>query len=149
MSGEILGNRVRAGYPCPHGSAKGCDVYAQRPEDPCRTFVCSWRVENSPLPDWMRPDRCGAIVLLSFSWQGETVISVIPAGRAVPAKTLDWLKAYAIEHQRPMLVHERTVDGDGQYTGLKRFGFGPPAFREKVARLMEKEGAASIPMKSV
>lgn len=149
MSGEILGNRVSAGHPCPHGSARGCDVYEQRPDDPCRKFICSWRVEQSPLPDWMRPDQCGAIVLLSFAWQGETVISAIPAGQAIPEKTLEWLKAYAVENNRPMLIHERTMDEDGNFSGLRRFGFGPPAFREKVANMLDKERAASIPMKSV
>lgn len=149
MSGEILGNQVRAGHPCPHGSGKGCDVYADRPEDPCRTFVCSWRVDHSPLPDWMRPDQCGAIVLLSFAWQGETVISVVPAGRVVPERTLEWLKAYAIRHNRPMLIHERTVDLNGKFVGLKRLGFGPPDFRAKVARVMEQGETSSIPMKSV
>lgn len=57
--------------------------------------------------------------------------------------------AYAAKHARPLVFYERTMDGAGRYDGLKRFGFGPPAFREKVARLKEKGEAASIPMKSV
>lgn len=149
MSGEILGNRVSAGHPCPHGSEKGCDVYSERPEVPCRTFICSWLVEDSPLPAWMRPDKCGAIVLLSVAWHGEKVISAIPVGKAVPAETLEWLKTYAVNHSRPILIYERITDEAGNYTGLRRFGFGPPAFREKVSRLMKTEEAASIPMKSV
>ena len=97
----------------------------------------------------MRPDQCGAIVLLSVDWHGEKVISVIPAGQSVPERTLEWLKAYAVEHQRPMLIYERTRDDYGSFDGLKRFGFGPPAFREKVSQLLEQEQLNSIPMKSV
>jgi hypothetical protein len=110
--------------------------------------MCSWVVDGSPLPDWMRPDQSGAIVLLSMEWEGEKVISVVPVGQAVPEKTLDWLKGYAQKHARPMVFYERTRDGNGAFTGLKRLGFGPPAFRDKVARLMESSGAASVPMKS-
>ncbi|HET6565540.1 MAG TPA: hypothetical protein VFG52_09030 [Xanthomonadales bacterium] len=101
---------------------------------PCRTFVCSWVVDNSPLPDWMRPDKSGAIVLLSLPWEGELVISAIPVGAEVPAQTLEWLMAYAREHQRPLLYYQR-IAKDGGFKGVKRLGYGPPAFREKVARL--------------
>jgi hypothetical protein len=97
----------------------------------------------------MRPDKSGVIVLLLLSWHGEKVISAIPAGRVIPDRALEWLKAYAVKHKRPMLIYERSVDEEGRYVGLRRFGFGPPAFREKVARLLETEKTASIPMKSV
>lgn len=149
MSGEILGNQVSAGHPCPHGSEQGCAVYSERPEDPCRKFICSWLIDESPLPAWMRPDQCGAIVLLSVDWHGEKVISAIPTGPSVPTRTLEWLKAYAVEHKRPMLIYERIRDAEGSYTGLRRLGFGPPAFRSKVEQMLSEEKAASIPMKSV
>lgn len=148
MTAEVLGNPLRPGHPCPHASAGGCGVYSTRPEVPCRTFVCSWLVEGSPLPDWMRPDLCGAIVLLSMPWEGEKVISAVPVGRAIPERTLDWLKSYAEKHGRPLVFYKRTVDGEGRFTGLKRLGFGPPAFRRKVARLKEIARDTEVPMKS-
>ena len=149
MSAEVLGNRLRAGHGCPHASEKGCGVYKRRPEVPCRTFICSWLVKGSLLPDWMRPDLSGVIVLLSMPWEDEKVISAIPVGKIIPAKALDWLKSYAVKHTRPLLIYERTTNHEGEFVGLKRFGFGPLAFREKVARLMESEKAVSIPMKTV
>jgi hypothetical protein len=91
----------------------------------------------------MRPDRCGAVVLLSLPWHGEVVISAIPAGRAIPEKTLDWLKTYAQENARPLIFYERIVEA-GEFTGIKAFGFGPPAFRKKVAMLPAGDSAPSL-----
>lgn len=148
LTGEVLGNELRPGQGCPHASEQGCGVYSQRPEVPCRTFVCSWLVEGSPLPDWMRPDQCGAIVLLNFDWQGEKVVSAVPVGKTIPEKTLDWLKDYARKHGRPLIFYERTTDQDGLYDGLKCFGFGSPAFREKASRLDKRVHDSAVTMKS-
>jgi hypothetical protein len=145
LSAEVLGHRVRAGHPCPHSTPGGCAIYQRRPHVPCRTFVCSWLVEDSPLPDWMRPDACGAIVLLSMPWEGECVISATPVGRSIPERTLDWLKAYAQNHRRPLIFYER-IESGGAFTGLKRFGFGPPGFRDKVARIAERSGLDDVSM---
>lgn len=133
VSGDVLDHHLSAGHPCPHSTPAGCGIYERRPEEPCRTFVCSWLVDGSPLPDWMRPDRCGAIVLLSLHWEGDYVISAIPVGKAIPERTLDWLKDYARRHRRPLVFYER-IENDGVFTGLRRFGMGPPEFRRKVAR---------------
>jgi len=82
----------------------------------------------------MRPDLCGAIVLLSQPWQSERVISAVPVGEKIPQPTLDWLQAYARTHHRPMIFYQRLVE-NGHFRGLKRLGYGPAAFREKVAEL--------------
>jgi hypothetical protein len=125
---------LRPGHACPHSTSQGCGIYTERPEVPCRTYVCAWVAEHSPLPDWMRPDQSGAMVLLSLPWEGELVISAIPVGVEIPAHTLDWLLTYARTHRRPMIYYQRLVE-NGEFKGLKRLGYGPPAFREKIARL--------------
>jgi hypothetical protein len=37
---------------------------------------------------------------------------------------------------------------DGHFSGLKRFGFGPPEFRRLVAQLATEEGVADVDMLS-
>jgi hypothetical protein len=86
---------------------------------------------DSELPDWMRPNDCGAIVFLWFDWQGQKVINAVPVGEKIPERTLDWLKAHAQEQGRPLMFFERIME-DGQFTGAKCTGFGPPAFRKQV-----------------
>lgn len=140
LTAEVLGQDLRPGHGCMHATAGGCGVYQRRPEVPCRTFVCSWLVKDSPLPDWMRPDLSGAIVLLSMPWNGETVISAVPVGTSIPERTLEWLRQYAQEHARPLVFYERLRDDQGNYVGLRRYGFGSSEFRDKAARLEEAGG---------
>ncbi len=82
----------------------------------------------------MRPDLSGAIVLLSLPWENELVISAVPVGEKIPEPTLEWLQAYARTHKRPMIFYQRLRQGD-EFKGLKRMGYGPAAFRQKVADL--------------
>jgi len=122
---------MEPGRPCEHCVEGGCAIYAFRPEDPCRTFRCGWLQEDSPLPEAMRPDRCGAIIILNRTWGRWPIIVAIPAGPEIPADTLEWLKAYAQEKGIPLLFDQRLVQ-DGKFVGVKELGFGPPAFVEAV-----------------
>jgi hypothetical protein len=47
---------------CAHCVGDGCSIYEERPSA-CRTFFCGWRRLDS-LPEDLRPDRCGVIVML-------------------------------------------------------------------------------------
>ena len=147
LGAEIRGHKVGPGKPCPYSHSDGCSIYQDRPQDPCRNYMCSWVVTDSPLPDWMRPDLCGAIVLLSLPWHGRRVINAIPVGRTIPEQTLEWLKHYAQEHGRPLIFYERIVK-DGTYSGMKRFGYGPPEFKRLVAQLAAADPVASVNMDS-
>ena len=145
---EINGEEVSVGKPCRHSKKKGCDIYETRPQFPCREFFCGWLRWDSTLPDWMRPDQCGAIVFLWFDWQGQKVINAVPVGDKIPQKTLDWLMAHAREQGRPLMFVEHTRQGK-QYTGARWLGFGPPQFRQKVEQLkLAKEQAELLRMYS-
>ena len=134
LTATIIGASVRPGHPCPHSTRAGCNIYSSRPEIPCRMFVCGWMREDSPLPDWMRPSDCRAIVTLSYELRGQKVIKAVPTGIKIPERTLDWLKDYAQKHGRPLIFTER-IERDGNYVGLRCFGFGPGDFRESVQDL--------------
>jgi hypothetical protein len=134
LNAEIFGQKVTAGRPCRYSTSTGCSVYADRPQYPCRDFVCGWIRSDSTLPDWMRPSECGAIVFLWFDWQGQKVINAVPVGEKIPERTLDWLKAHAQEQGRPLIFTERIVEGD-KFAGSRCLGFGPPGFRKQVEQL--------------
>lgn len=146
MSTTVNGAAVRPGHPCPHSSGAGCAIYSARPEYPCRKFLCGWLRDDSPLPEWMRPSECGAIVFIWYDWRGDKVINAVPVGEKIPQRTLDWLKSYAQQQGRPLLFVERIKTGDS-YAGVRCFGFGPPGFREKVEELrLQGEYAELIQM---
>jgi len=144
---EIRGHKVFAGKPCPFSLTDGCSIYETRPQDPCRNFTCSWRENDSPLPDWMRPDQCGAIVLLSLPWHGRLVIHATPVGPAIPEGTLRWLQHYAQKTGHPLVFTERIIS-DGAYSGARLFGYGPPEFKHLVAKVAGTDPQASLAMMS-
>jgi len=118
------------GMPCTHSSSSGCRIYQQRPENPCRNFNCSWVREDSPLPEWLRPDLSGAIVQFGeIKWQGYVLDLVVPVGEKVPEHTLNWLMQFAERRQVPMVVAEH-VAGDGIFTGRKTMVYAHQPLRQ-------------------
>ena len=122
---------MRPGRPCRHCTRQGCAIYESRPEDPCIRFQCGWLQPGSALPEDMRPDRSGVIVLLGRTWRNWDVIYAIPAGTTVPAAALEWLRTYAQSVGKPMIFHERQVS-EGEFTGARKLAFGSAAFADAV-----------------
>jgi hypothetical protein len=73
------------------------------------------------------------------------VISATPVGHSIPARSLDWLKAYAEKTGRPLVFYQR-IEERGVLTGLKRFGFGPADFQQQVAQIDIAESDSSLAM---
>jgi hypothetical protein len=120
---EVYGHKVDRGQPCPFSSGHDCTIYDRRPQVPCREFECAWRLRNSPLPEWMRPDKADTIVLASnFVWRGVPVDVAVPIGERPKRKALEWLKAFATARQRLLLF---AIAGDW-------YAFGPPAFQTEM-----------------
>ena len=115
------------GHPCRHCTPAGCGIYARRPRKPCRTFECGWLRRDSPLPLELRPDRCGAIVLLGRKFQDWDVIMATPTGWVIPAETLESLMLVSRQQSLPLVWIENLHD-NGVYTHFKRSAFGPAAF---------------------
>jgi len=125
---EVRGHPVRPGTPCPFRTDCGCSIYAERPQHPCREFVCGWLVASSPLPDWMRPDKSDVILLAAnFSWQGLPVDVAVAAGARPRKKALDWLMRFCSERRRCLMYQM-----DDEW-----FAFGPPAFQAEMSQRLQ------------
>ena len=124
---RVRDHDVYPGRPCPFSAAGRCSIYAERPVDPCREFVCGWLAPTSPLPDWMRPDRSDVIFLpANFRWRGVAVDVAVPVGARPKAKARAWLESFSTTARRPLLLQ-----ADGEW-----HAFGPPQFlQDMVARL--------------
>lgn len=132
LSARIDGVRIRPGTPCIHCTDSGCGIYERRPQEPCRQFICGWLQEDSPLPRHMRPDRCGVIVVLGREWMGESVIMAFPTGPGIPEDALEWLKTFARQSAKPLLLKEFMFDANGEFEGYKTLGYGPSWFVQAV-----------------
>ena len=129
LHSEIM--RLKPGSPCKHCTDAGCGIYETRPEHPCRTFLCGWLRDGSPMPEEMRPDLSGVIVMFKRQWMGREVISAMPTGEKIPEDSLEWLKKHAIETGTPLILLENIFE-NGEYKGYRQLGFGPSDFRRAV-----------------
>ncbi len=121
---RVLGHTIELGKPCPYSSGHNCTIHDERPKEPCRVFFCGWAERNSRLPEWMRPDRCGIIVLTGRSiWRGLAVDILVSAGHDPDEKLLSWFKERSIRERRPFIFQQNE----------NWFGFGPPAFQQEIA----------------
>ena len=127
--GEIRGHRMFAGQPCHFLEQGACTIYEERPQSPCRNFVCAWLMPGSPLPDGFRPDRLGVIVV-PMRWRDRPCHVLLSAGRDPDEALLDWMRRHAQATGAPFYYQQ----------GGERLGYGPPAFlQEMLAKLQRGE----------
>jgi hypothetical protein len=138
LRADIGGTQISPLKPCGFSTAKGCAIYERRPVNPCQTFKCGWLKEDSPLPEHMKPNKCGAIVMFDRKWVGRQTNFAIPVGKKVPADTLEWLMAYSREHSIPLIFYENLIE-NGLFTGVKRTGYGPSSFVHAVQNEIKPE----------
>lgn len=91
-------------------------------------------MNNSPLPDWMKPSNSKVIVLFNQSaWNGMPVDVAVPVGKRIPPRALNWLKQFAESNNRALLYSEQIMQ-DGVYTKQQSVAaFGPPEFQQEMA----------------
>jgi hypothetical protein len=131
---HVMGTPVYPGRPCPHSTGSGCNDYANRPVDPCVRFICGWRMEGSPLPEWMKPNNARVIVLFNqHRWRGLPVDVAVPVGRRIPPRALKWLQQFAEANNRMLLYSEQIME-NGRYTVQQAVSaYGPPEFQQEMA----------------
>ncbi len=132
VEGEIRGHRMHPGQACHFlvpgpgagpGSGHGlCSIYSERPQSPCRNFVCAWLAPGSALPDSFRPDQIG-VIAVATRWRGAPALILVSAGNDPDEATLEWMRAHAQSTRTPFFYAQ----------GGERFGFGPPQFQQEMA----------------
>ena len=134
----VEGQTVYPGKPCHHSTGKGCNAYETRPVDPCVEFICGWRMEGSPLPEWMKPSNAKVVVLFNQTeWRGFPVDVAVPVGRRIPPRALHWLQQFAEAQQRLLIYSEQNVE-NGQYTNRQAaHAFGPPDFQMEISQRLQ------------
>lgn len=128
----VEGKSYYPGNPCVHSTGSGCDAYQSRPQ-PCIDFRCAWIIEDSPLPDWMKPSNSKVVVVLNkFEWRGLPVDLAVPIGKRIPPRSLNWLKQFAEKHMRPLVFSEQIVENGKFQRQQILFGYGPGEFQQEI-----------------
>jgi hypothetical protein len=131
---RIDGQLVHPGKPCPHSTGSGCRIYADRPVDPCVNFICGWKMEGSPLPEWMQPHNAKVIFLPNqITWRNFPVDVAVPVGKRIPPRALNWLQQFAQNNNR-LLLYSEQIEERGVFTNRQRVvAYGPPDFQQEMA----------------
>lgn len=88
LLGEAYGHKFWPGRPCHFNSEKGCSIYNDRPDDPCKIFRCEWLI-NEKIPEWMWPKNINAIIFRRIENDKE-YIEITEAGSKLDSKVLSW-----------------------------------------------------------
>ena len=119
---------LRPGNACSHCSVKGCQIYDDRPEEPCQVFDCAWLKGDLELAEHDRPDLSGFILIEAGNWREWPVITATPTGAAFDEATFERLKDLCIDRNVALLYTELEQNGES-YTGRGwQKAFGPPEF---------------------
>lgn len=73
---------------------KGCTIYENRPDNPCKSYKCHW-LENTEIPEWLKPNRANVIITKRF-FQGFEYLEILEAGSKMSVETLTWLMTYCL-----------------------------------------------------
>ncbi len=116
-----------AGQQCHFLNAGACSIYEERPQSPCRNFVCAWLMPGSPLPENFRPDRVG-VIAVPMRWRDAQAYVLLSAGNDPQPEMLEWMKAFAQRSGSPFFYQQ-----DGQ-----RVGYGPLAFQQEMLAKLKR-----------
>jgi SEC-C motif len=133
--GEIRGHRMHPGQACHFlrpaaarsAQASPCAIYEERPQSPCRNFVCGWLAKGSSLPDAFRPDLCGVIVVPT-RWRDTPAWILLSAGRDPSQELLAWMQRHAMASGQPFFYADKG----------ERLGFGPPQFQQDMLDKLQR-----------
>jgi hypothetical protein len=129
--GEIRGQRMFPGRHC-HFLQRGrepspCTIYDERPQSPCRNFVCGWLAPGSPFPDDFRPDRVG-VILVPTRWREQPAWILLSAGQDPGPEMLTWMQAHARTTGQPFYYARNG----------ERLGYGPAAFQQDMLDKLQR-----------
>jgi hypothetical protein len=106
------------GNPCPLVRLnRGCGDYDNRPYNPCKTFACSWLV-NDKIPEEFKPSYAN-IIMVDRESNGFSYVHMYEAGRSIKKKHIEWAKAYAKENNANVVWFSK---GETHYAGSVEFG---------------------------
>jgi hypothetical protein len=124
--GTIRGHEMKPGTPCHFRGEGTCTIYAERPQEPCRSFVCGWLAPASPFPEEFRPDRLG-VMIIGTRWRDRRAYILRHAGRDPDEALLAWMRAFSVRTGAPFFYEQAG----------ERFGFGPPEFQHEMLAKLE------------
>lgn len=112
LSGNIRGHEVFPGKPCFFVTiGVGCNDYHNRPEIPCKTFVCGW-LDDESIPENFKPNIADVMAVYS-NINGIDYVKLVEVGNPKIEATLWYINHY------PNVWAE--IDGKNYVAGSEQF----------------------------
>jgi hypothetical protein len=117
LSADIRGHKMFPGKPCFFvEQGVGCKDYENRPEDPCKTFLCAWKQIDTML-DEFKPEISGVIMQWKV-WEGHGCWIISKAPNNPTAQYLSWATTYARSRGENILWY---IDDKSWWIGNEEF----------------------------
>lgn len=117
LTTNINGNEVKLGKPCVYLTiGKGCNIYEERPQNPCKSYQCAWIINND-IPDFMKPENSNCILDYDEK-NGIKYLRLISSEVPYTAETLSWCINYAQSNNINLVwsINEKNYHiGDGGF----------------------------------
>lgn len=98
LTGTAHGFEFGPGKPCHWIRDSGCAIYPYRPDSPCKSFKCEWKVsKNFPLD--YRPDKSKVIFVNRFLDDDKRRLDVVESGKTLDADMLHFIMQLFNDHK--------------------------------------------------
>ena len=99
LEGDAHGHDFSPGKPCYFLiQKKGCTIYSDRPEHPCRSFKCAWLADTS-VPDHIKPNVSETIFMIS-----NQDLILVNAGNEAKKSTIEWAQDYSHRNNLKLVI---------------------------------------------
>ncbi len=117
LTATINGEEMYPGKPCQNcDPGKGCTDYKNRPQDPCKTYMCMWRADDS-VPIEFKPSEVNSLVTRS-DINGMPYLVLLEAGEKMRAEVVSWFIVFVSSKG---INAEWQIDGRSYYSGNTNF----------------------------
>lgn len=94
LAANIKGHQMYPGKPCFFVEiGKGCKEYNSRPAEPCRNYICYWKL-NQEVPKRFKPEHSG-VLMNWYEIEGMNYIDIVKAPNEVTVEILSWAVLHA------------------------------------------------------
>jgi hypothetical protein len=107
----------------------GCTDYKNRPEDPCKNYMCMWRAEDV-VPIEFKPSEVNSIITRS-EINGMPYLVLVEAGEKMRAEVVAWFIVF---------VSSKGINAEWQIDGRSHYS-GKPEFLKAIEATHKQKGA--------
>ena len=118
LSGDAYGKKFFRGMPCYYKNSKGCSIYENRPENPCKTYQCAWLRHPDIFPEWMKPSESKVLMNVT-EHNGHTYLNLLEMDQRMDPRVLSWVFTEYLAGRLPNLRWQ--VDGAWYLFGQRDF----------------------------